>query len=780
MVKDLGPVSTNITQIAHEPAGILQQQAIGGKGLRYLDIGYHEFVPASMQYRMAILEDSGKLGAVGQGTSLQLGAQNIKGKETDWKRRLDNYTSWQQQTLAGIQNAPGLAYPDIPVPDVTVNNLMEGVGFNRGEAQSRASKRAKEVKEQFHDAPQYKPFDASYWGELVTEFIYGNLHNEMMSDPDYSDFYQTNAPSVIQELIKGPGGQSIDMGMYTEQDVKALMAELYLLRKTEVFGKDTDKLLGPEFFHGTEETNLVVGKYFQKVFKKLDSKDMGEPEALKALEEIVKDFNENFTKQIKAIGKVQDLSKVDLESFYLNKESKAGISKSQGSKGVRFGKFGAEIVDRIVEIARTRIHNNIPVKGYWLYVFPIKYGSQKPNVPSGGMAIVRIEPTYAKGNKGAYIDGLQTRTGIIPMGNEHVGTLYQFGVNMAMSEGIINDTILSEWLDLMHDDVAAFINFQAGRGIVLGQILDDAALKYMGHIQPFVGLKRLMTKGDIAKSIMEQVEDFANITEPAIAKLYDNMIQDSHHLTNLWREVSAGNPLEVGANTAYLDANSVERRIGIWNRGNFGQTSETSGISAPFIINLTGSPEELPVTDDFAGMMGIKPGSKRWQGAYYDIAQSDRTLREKGPLGQEVIKARGMDISFETMMRFGEDEDGKGRDTILREFYKNPNKKIGEWGATDIEAGERYRGLTMDDKGSAIIAAEWKAMRKSQGRTWAGMASGMPTQKFYKEQWKKHASWRPNVDPTSGMTREEYDESLNWELWEQSMEEEKNNKKKRR
>ena len=149
-------------------------------------------------------------------------------------------------------------------------------------------------------------------------------------------------------------------------------------------------------------------------------------------------------------------------------------------------------------------------------------------------------------------------------------------------------------------------------------------------------------------------------------------------------------------------------------------------------------------------------------------------MRQLGPLGMEVLKARGFEITEEAMMRSMDDpkdrDEAYWRKQIINEFYKDPHGKISSWGPSlqsDItDAGERYRGLVMDDKGSALMAKEWQALRKSQGRTWAGMQSGIPTKKLYKSEWEKYATWQPKVDPTSGLTREEYDEARDWELWE--------------
>ena len=783
MVKDLGPVtSKDVEQLAHEPFDVVKDMPLTGPGLRYLDVGFHDFVPQSFQYRLDILEDSGRLGAIGAHESLQLGAKNIQGSEQTWKTRMSNYDSWRQLAMGGT-NVSTTNMPAIPLPGVTTEDLGRRAGFPAGDATSKAAKAAKMVSEQVKNSDIYKPFNASYWGELMSEFIFAELHTTMMTDPEYKAFYQTHQPQVIQQLIKGPGGQSIDMGPYNEQHVKSLMAEIWLFRKAEVFGKDTDKLLGPEFLHGTEETNLITGKYFQDEFARLGKKTisaMGFPEAEAAIKEIVKDFTEGFKTQIKALAELQELSNVNLETFYTTEKTKTGIYKGKIGQGISFGKFGPEVVDRIVEIARTRLHNQVPMKGYWLYAFPLNYGSSGRG--KGGLAVVRIEPVYVKGTTGAYISDLKTRTGVIPMGDNHVATLYQFGANMAVAEGYLSTSQLSIWRDLMYADVGSHIHLQAGRGIVLGQILDDAAHKYMSHFAPFVGMKRIMTKGDIAKSIMDQIKDYSEkALVPAIQKIYDEMIMSSHSLTKLWRDASLGQDLEVRSGRSYTDQ-SGEHMIGIWNRGNFGQAKSSSGIGVPFMLNLTGKSDVLPITDERADLMKLKRGQPQQAGALEDIKTKTSVLRQLGPLGQEVFKARGYDISFDAMQRGLKPSDkatmfGQYKE-IDNEFYKNPHAWIASYGDTDIEEGKRYRGLVLDDKGSSLIAKEWAALRKSQGRTWAGMASGIPTKKKFKAEWEKYATWKPKVDPTSGMTRAEYDEATMWDQWE--LEEAESKKKKRR
>ena len=777
MVKDLGPVtSKDVEQLAHEPFPVVSQMPLTGPGLRYLDVGFHSFVPQSFQYRLDILQDSAQHGqGVSAGESLQLGARNVKGSEQTWKQRLDNYQSWRQIATGGVPQGQAMVLPAIPVPNVSPEDLTDGVGYPGGDATSAAADAAQLVSDEMKKGNIYKPFNASYWGELMSEFIFAELHNEMMKDPDYKAFYQTNRPEIIQQLIKGPGGQSIDMGPYNEQHVKSLLAEIYLFRQSKVFGDDTEKLLGTEFFHGTEETNLITGKYFQDEFKRMtgkQGKNMGFPEALSTLEDIVKDFTDTFKTHLKILADVQDLANVALEDFYTTEKTKKGISQSSTPGGLPFGKFGPEIVDRIVEIARTRVHNNVPLKGYWLYAFPLNYGSGPRG--TGGLAVVRIEPIYAKHDRKAYISDLKTTTGIIPMGQHHVATLYQFGVNMAISEGYISTSLLTEWKQLLYADVGAHIHLQAGRGIVLGQILDDAAFAYMAHTSPFVGLKRIMTKGDIAKSLMDQIKDYAEkALTPAVQKIYDDMVKSSHSLTKLWREASLGNDLEVQSGQSYTTAQN-QNMIGIWNRGNFAQVKNSSGISSPFIMHLTGKSDELPVTDDYAAIMGGTAGKPMQAGALEDIKTKRSVLRQLGPLGMDVIKARGFEISEEAMMRSMDDpkdrDEAYWRKQIINEFYKDPHGKISSWGPSlqsDItDAGERYRGLVMDDKGSAVMAKEWQALRKSQGRTWAGMQSGIPTKKMYKSEWEKYATWQPKVDPTSGLTREEYDEARDWELWE--------------
>ena len=197
-------------------------------------------------------------------------------------------------------------------------------------------------------------------------------------------------------------------------------------------------------------------------------------------------------------------------------------------------------------------------------------------------------------------------------------------------------------------------------------------------------------------------------------------------------------------------------------------------------MHLTGKDEKLPVTDDYAAIMGGKPGRIMQAGAYQDIKTKASVLRQLGPLGQEVLKARGFEIGVEGVMQGWAEKGSRfGRyKEIDKQFYKDPHAWIAQYGETDIEAGERYRGLVMDDKGSHLMSKQWAAMRKAQGRTWAGMQSGIPTKKKFKMEWEKHATWKPRVDPTSGLTRQEYDEETMWDAWE--LEEAESKKKKRR
>jgi len=817
MVKDLGPVnSRGVEKFALEKEHVLAGAPLDSAMIRYLDVGYHNFVPQTFQYRAAILQGDMRIGALGKHESVQLGAQNIPGTEKEWKQRLSNYSEWIRLAKGGpsvVGGAQSYQLPDIPVPGggggrtdqagpmAPVKWLKKGMNYPKGEAQKLSNEVAEAMSKTLRGTDIYKPFNATYWGELMSEFIYAELHTEMMKDKDYKAFYQTNYPDIIQELIKGPGGQSIDMGPYNEQHVKSLLAEIYLFRKSEVFGKDTDKLLGPEFFHGTEETNLVTGKYFQKAFASLGKDDktllksMNHEEALKQIKAIVEDFKDVFIKEIKALADLKELANVNLENFYTTAATKSGISKAKGGTGILFGKFGPEIIDRIVEIARTRMHNNVPLKGYWLYVFPLNYGPGPRG--TGGLGVVRIEPKYSKHDKRAFISDLETTTGVIPMGEGHLATLYQFGASMAIEQGLLSTGLLSQWKDLMYADVGSHIHLQASRGLVIGHILDDAALKYMSHFAPFVGLKRIMTKGDIAKSLMNQIEDYANILVPGVQAIYDKLIRGSESLTGLWREASTGTDLEVFGGQFYGDS-AGQHEIGIWNRGNFGTVDDSAGIGVPYMLNLTGKDEKLPVTDDFADIMGKKRGSTRLAGGFYDISDKYSTLRQLGPLGQEVFQAYGLTghsgemkkesaIANEVNRRIEQGEFSNEKDAlkgIYDEFYKDPDAKISEWPSPHLmledDPGRRYRGLVMDDKGSKQLSEEWSALRRSQGRTWAGMKSGQPTQKWFYKKWQQHATWKPGVDPTSGLTREEYDEALNWDIYEQLIHEEDYKKGKKR
>ena len=69
-----------------------------------------------------------------------------------------------------------------------------------------------------------------------------------------------------------------------------------------------------------------------------------------------------------------------------------------------------------------------------------------------------------------------------------------------------------------------------------------------------------------------------------------------------------------------------------------------------------------------------------------------------------------------------------------------------------------------------------------QARTWEGMRSGKPTAKdtnIYKE-WETHKTWKGGVDPTSGLTKDEYAEMLNMDLLALSEDEMSNRSKRKR
>jgi len=85
MAKDLVRFGGVGSQVGQEPAKLLPKQEIGGKGLRYIDIGYHSFVPASMQYVVDTIR-----GSV-QGSSVNTGQENFQlavkdvGNKAEWK-----------------------------------------------------------------------------------------------------------------------------------------------------------------------------------------------------------------------------------------------------------------------------------------------------------------------------------------------------------------------------------------------------------------------------------------------------------------------------------------------------------------------------------------------------------------------------------------------------------------------------------------------------------------------------------------------------------------------
>ena len=146
MVKDLGPVtSKDVERLAHEPFDVLADMPLTGEGLRYLDVGFHNFVPQSFQYRLAILEDADVQHGIGAGQSIQLGAQNVKGSESTWKQRLDNYASWRQIVAGGIPAGQAMSLPSITLPDVTVEQLTEGLRFPAAGAKGVAGDAAQKI-----------------------------------------------------------------------------------------------------------------------------------------------------------------------------------------------------------------------------------------------------------------------------------------------------------------------------------------------------------------------------------------------------------------------------------------------------------------------------------------------------------------------------------------------------------------------------------------------------------------------------------------------------------
>ena len=59
------------------------------------------------------------MGHLGKHESVQLGAQNLPGKEQEWKQRLSNYSEWIRLAKGGpsvVGSAGAYQLPDIPVP----------------------------------------------------------------------------------------------------------------------------------------------------------------------------------------------------------------------------------------------------------------------------------------------------------------------------------------------------------------------------------------------------------------------------------------------------------------------------------------------------------------------------------------------------------------------------------------------------------------------------------------------------------------------------------------
>ena len=96
MVKDLVRFGGVGAQVGQEPSQLLPKQEVGGKGLRYIDIGYHSFVPASMQYVVDTIRGSVQSSSVNTGQeNFQLAVKDV-GNKAEWKHRMENYDVWKQ------------------------------------------------------------------------------------------------------------------------------------------------------------------------------------------------------------------------------------------------------------------------------------------------------------------------------------------------------------------------------------------------------------------------------------------------------------------------------------------------------------------------------------------------------------------------------------------------------------------------------------------------------------------------------------------------------------
>ena len=801
MAKDLVRFGGVGSQVGQEPAKLLPKQEIGGKGLRYIDIGYHSFVPASMQYVVDTIR-----GSV-QGSSVNTGQENFQlavkdvGNKAEWKHRMENYDAWKQDYDNVITEGH-----DKGKPTYTTTELMDSRGYDGTpltSAAKRATARALDLQKIIMEGtPGWKVSDASNWAELVSEVVGSRLHELMLGeDPEYALFYNDARHDTLRQLVKGPGGQSIDQ-FYGEEEQwrRNQIAQLWLLRKSEIFGGKTEELLGPEYLHGVEETTDLGKKYLQSELNKLGSKNKTFAEVERDLRAISKTFVTKLEKKIQSMMGVTSLAKADLVNAYKKKPAAFGevAGKSAGGGKVEgFGKFGAQVVDRLIEIAWSRLQSGLtPKRGYYLFQFPITFKGKSGKVV-GGMAMLRLEPVFTKtsmkGAGGIHISGILQNTGIVPMGEKRKGILAQFMLDMAMHESYLASAIYQQEIDFITDIASEFISYQAGRGVAVGHLIDQSAHEYMSHFQPFVGLRRLMTKGDIAKSIMEQVKEASTQMESGIAEMYKAMVRDSEHLTGLWKKAGGTPPLYNSAAGYQANQNSESKKTGIWNPGDISAEGPTGGVGVPYIINLTGKAQKLPLSEASAAFYQQK-GATKMAGAHHDIADKSATLRELGPMGRLQVKGQeyGPARGKKGRSKFARDVDAQmspigaqmeeiarlnGMGDRLDEFWEDPNKYLTEWGTST-----RWGGFTMD-KGQTTMPSEsrrWEKFRGMQARTWEGMRSGMPTVKdtsIYKE-WEKHKTWQGGVDPTSGLTDEEYNDMIMLDILE--LEEDELNERQKR
>ena len=511
----------------------------------------------------------------------------------------------------------------------------------------------------------------------------------------------------------------------------------------------TEELLGPEYLHGVEETTDLGKKYMQNELNKLGAKGKTFKDVEKDLKAIAKTFVTKLEDKIKSMMKVTSLAKADLVKGYKNETSadlkQMSEGKTPGGKGKAegFGKFGAQVVDRLIEIAWSRFEQSglTPKKGYYLFQFPITFKG-KSGKAVGGMAMLRIEPVYTKTSMkgsggGIHISGIIHHSGIVPMGQQRKGTIPQFLLDMAMYESYLAESLYQQEIDYIIDIASEFISYQAGRGVAVGALLEKSAHDYMSHFLPFVGLRRLMTKGDIGKSIMEQVKGAATQMEGGIAEMYRAMVRDSKHLTGLWKKAGGTPPLYNSAASYSSNKNSDAKRMGIWNPGDISAEGPTGGVGVPYIINLTGKAQKLPLTEASAAFYQQK-GATKLAGAHHDIIDKSSTLRELGPMGRLQVKGQewGPVRGKKGRAKFYKDVDaqlspiGAQMEEIARlndmgdrldEFWEDPNKYLQEWGVPT-----RWGGFTMD-KGQTTMPHE--------SRRWERFSRNASTNMGRYEKW---------------------------------------------